>query len=183
MSGPRGIESETSEKALLEEPTRGIESDGEVDKEGRGCGGDESGGRRGKDATGWKSALALSRGSRKAVLHEAARGEEGVEDGREWAKAYLSNELLEGRVRKEEVCCRVLRAMAIGDTSLERPLQSMVGSAGGVTGRKWEGDQRRRWRELLKGLYVRATLGRGRRESDRKATGPRRGVVDHVGQI
>ena len=81
MSGPRGVESETSEKALLEEPTRGMESDGDVDKEGRGCGGDGGGGRRDEDARGWRCALGLSRGPRKVDLDGEGRDEEGVGDG------------------------------------------------------------------------------------------------------
>lgn len=65
----------------------------------------------------------------------------------------LSSELLEGWVRKEELCCCALRAMAIGETSLERPLQSM----GERWGRDWEEVGRRSEKgteRTLMGLYV-----------------------------
>lgn len=84
MSGPRGVESEASEKALLEEPTRGRESEGDVDKEGSGCGGDGGGGRRDEDATGWMRALEVSRGSRKAALDKDGQDEADV--GEEWGE-------------------------------------------------------------------------------------------------
>lgn len=50
--------------------------------------------------------------------------------GRNGGRTCLSNELLEGWVRKEEEWCCALRAMAIGETSLERPLESIGGALG-----------------------------------------------------
>lgn len=73
--------------------------------------------------------------------------------GRNGGRTCLSNELLEGWVRKEEEWCCALRAMAIGETSLERPLESM----GERWGRDWEEVGRRSEKgtgRTLMGLYV-----------------------------
>ncbi len=123
--GPSGVGSEASERTLLEDWVRGMVSDGDVDREDESLWGEGGGGRRDEDATGW---AARSRGSRRGGLCVPGRGAGLAQRVSRW--------LAQGRA--ESVLWRALRARAMGETSLERPRQSMLGARG----RDWEEGER-----------------------------------------